>query len=306
MSKDFLKEKIDIIKQNPGTLFGLLYPYILIILIGIGFYYLANEGNVAQQKVPVNIVENKVVSDLEVKSPSSIPPADVFELSKPTPELIAKGKAIFKTTCAVCHGENGTGTGPGAAGLNPAPRNFTTHEGWKNGETISGIFSTLEDGIPNSPMIAYDFLKPEEKFGLAHYIRSEFITNPPVDDEFDLQALDMLYNLSEGVDVPGQIPVKDAMKLIVEENSAKIQKEKDALEKINRDGTTKAVLLNKVTDNLQLAISALANSNKWKANKDALESFLTLNVNQNGFNGGLFNLTSDQWNELYNYLNALL
>ena len=34
-------------------------------------------------------------------------------------------KAYFKMKCTVCHGENGTGDGPGGAALDPKPRNFT-------------------------------------------------------------------------------------------------------------------------------------------------------------------------------------
>jgi mono/diheme cytochrome c family protein len=32
---------------------------------------------------------------------------------------------MFETLCAVCHGIDGTGTGPAAASLNPKPRNYT-------------------------------------------------------------------------------------------------------------------------------------------------------------------------------------
>lgn len=32
--------------------------------------------------------------------------------------------ALFKTRCALCHGPDGHGNGPGAAALKPAPRNF--------------------------------------------------------------------------------------------------------------------------------------------------------------------------------------
>ena len=32
---------------------------------------------------------------------------------------------MFKTRCAPCHGEHGKGDGPGAAALNPKPRNYT-------------------------------------------------------------------------------------------------------------------------------------------------------------------------------------
>ena len=32
--------------------------------------------------------------------------------------------ALFKTRCALCHGPDGRGDGPGSAALKPAPRNF--------------------------------------------------------------------------------------------------------------------------------------------------------------------------------------
>jgi mono/diheme cytochrome c family protein len=35
------------------------------------------------------------------------------------------GKTIFTTYCTVCHGNEGKGDGPGAAALNPKPRNFS-------------------------------------------------------------------------------------------------------------------------------------------------------------------------------------
>lgn len=39
----------------------------------------------------------------------------------------AKGEAqtMFRARCVVCHGEKGMGDGPGAAALNPKPRNYT-------------------------------------------------------------------------------------------------------------------------------------------------------------------------------------
>ena len=37
----------------------------------------------------------------------------------------AEAKKYFDTTCVVCHGKDGKGDGPGAAALNPKPRNYT-------------------------------------------------------------------------------------------------------------------------------------------------------------------------------------
>jgi mono/diheme cytochrome c family protein len=305
MSYSNYKDKIDEIKQNHGMLFGLIYPYILVIILAVGIYYLANEANVAQQKVPPLTAQPVIITDLTLQQPKVISPVDINKISVPTTELIAIGSKIYKTTCAACHGDEGTGTGLGSVGLNPAPRNFTKHEGWKNGETITGIYTTLQEGIPNSSMISYDFLTPEENFSLAHYIRSEFIDDAPIDDETDLAGLEILYNLSAGKKVAGQMPIESAMKFIVKEQNYKFEKITEVVEDLNTNSRTSQLLKN-VTDDLQLALSALENSNQWRGSEDLLIKFLTTNVNQNGFNGKIFNLNSDEWNTLYNYFNNVL
>jgi mono/diheme cytochrome c family protein len=301
------KDKIDELKQNPGMLFGLLYPYILVLILAIGIYYLANIANVAQQKVPPLTAEPVIIADLTIQQPKVIPAVDINKIKVPTPELISMGSKIYTTNCTSCHGDEGTGTGVASVGLNPAPRNFTKGEGWINGETITGIYTTLQEGIPNSSMIAYDFLTPEEKFSMAHYIRSEFIKDPPMDDETDLAGLDKLYNLSAGMKVAGQMPIESAMKLIVKEHDYQFEKITAVVEDVNTNlGSKTSQLINSVTDDLPLAVSALQNSSKWRGSKDSLIKFLTTNVNQNGFNGKIFNLNPDEWNTLYNYLNNKL
>lgn len=41
-----------------------------------------------------------------------------------TPEARQQAQQIFGTRCAVCHGPEGRGDGPGGAALNPKPRDF--------------------------------------------------------------------------------------------------------------------------------------------------------------------------------------
>ena len=53
----------------------------------------------------------------------------------------AKGKVIFTTNCASCHGESGKGDGPVGVALNPHPRDFTKAE-FK--------FDAAKDGKPGS------------------------------------------------------------------------------------------------------------------------------------------------------------
>jgi mono/diheme cytochrome c family protein len=289
--------------KNPGAVFGLLYPYVLVIIVVIGIIYVLNLNNVARQEVtPVPPDTTAVPQDLEVKKARTIPPVDVFKISQPSQELVQKGQQMFTTVCASCHGENGTGTGPASIGLNPAPRNFTKNESWKNGRTISEMYTTLQEGIPGSAMISYDFLTPEERFSLIQYIRVTFMQDPPLDSHDELAALDQTYNLSSGMELPAQIPVAAAMDIIIKENQGKLDKLNKLFELINNSGNSSADLFKDVTSDCKLALSALLNSNSWNANKNTFEHFVTINVNQNGFNGRVFNLTSGQWEVLYNYL----
>ena len=42
----------------------------------------------------------------------------------PAPSGAEVGAKVFATRCALCHGPDGHGDGPGSAALNPKPRNF--------------------------------------------------------------------------------------------------------------------------------------------------------------------------------------
>jgi len=300
---EFLNE----VKHNPGTMFGILYPYILVIIVIIGLYYVANIGNVALNKQPAFIPDTTLVADIPVVAARTVPPVDIFKLKEPTAELLLKGKELYTTNCASCHNETGAGGGPASVGLNPAPRNFTNPDGWKNGRTISAIYTTLEEGIQGSAMISYNFLTPKERIALAHYIRQEFMKDVPLDIDADLAALNSIYNLSSGMEIPAQIPVAAAMEIISFENSQKEIKLEEALITINNDRNKYPVtLLEFIVDNERLALSALINSNNWKVDQIAFFNFIVLNSNYNGFNSEIINMSDFDRTLLFNYLNQLL
>lgn len=304
--QDNLKEKIQDLKENPGRIFGLLYPYIFIVILILGLIYMSNLGEIAKQTIPPALPDTTAPKQLKIEEPRTVAAVDVNELSKPTDELIAKGKALYQSNCASCHGVDGKGDGPASQGLNPPPRNYTIKTGWVNGEKITQIYETLESGISGSAMRSFDYLSTEDKFALAHYIRKTFIPNPPEDSKSDLQSLEQVYNLSEARKIPGQIPVEAAMDLIINENKGKVEKVKNTIEEISEDKSDGAAIFKKITKNPELAVTSLINSQVWKNNKNIFISLVIDNINQDGFNDKIFSLNDSEWNLLYNYMNKVL
>jgi cytochrome c553 len=85
-------------------------------------------------------------------------------------------KEIFDTRCAACHGTEGKGNGPGAAALNPKPRNYTD-KAWQAAVTDEQIKKTILLGgaavgkspvMPASPDLDE---KPEVVDGLVKIVR---------------------------------------------------------------------------------------------------------------------------------------
>ena len=129
---------------------------------------------------------------------------DVAALLKPTPELTAKGKSLFAVNCASCHGANGFGDGPAAAALNPKPRNF--HEGyWKYGGGVVRIVRTISTGSPGTAMAAFTNIPLEDRFALAHYVRS-LSPKPEEDKPEDLAWLGPIGGAPGGGTSPPEEP----------------------------------------------------------------------------------------------------
>ncbi|MCL6494159.1 MAG: cytochrome c, partial [Ignavibacterium sp.] len=228
-----IKEKVEEIKNSPGTIFGLVFPYFLVIGILFGLYFISKIEFIARQKVPAVMKDTTaVVMDLQMREAKVVPPVNLSDIKTATPQLLSEGETLYKSNCASCHGETGAGGGPASAGLNPAPRNFTSLEGWKNGPKLSQIYTTLQEGIAGSSMVSYDYLLPEQKFALAHYIRTNFVPNPPEDTQSDLDALDATYNLSAGQQLPAQIPVALAKTVLMKEYEPYLTRVENAINKI--------------------------------------------------------------------------
>ena len=62
-----------------------------------------------------------------------------------SPEAQEAANSIFAERCAVCHGDDGAGAGPGAANLNPKPQNFRSRK-WQKAMTDHQIAMIIVNG----------------------------------------------------------------------------------------------------------------------------------------------------------------
>ena len=102
--------------------------------------------------------------------------ADVLKM-KTSPKIgdlaaTAKGKELFATNCASCHGPEGKGDGPAGLSLNPPPRNQTDTKQYKYGYGELGIFRTVKHGIPGTGMAAFPQLSDDDIWCVANFVRT--------------------------------------------------------------------------------------------------------------------------------------
>jgi mono/diheme cytochrome c family protein len=72
-----------------------------------------------------------------------------------SPLAAEKAAALYKDLCATCHGAAGRGDGPGAAALNPRPKDFTNCKEMakESDETLLKIIKGGSQSVGRSPMM---------------------------------------------------------------------------------------------------------------------------------------------------------
>lgn len=90
-------------------------------------------------------------------------------------ESIARGDTVFRGvgSCNVCHGEEGDGTGIGASGLDPGPRDLTNAK-WHKARTDGELMWVLRHGSPGTAMITVvpGLISEEDGWHVINFIRS--------------------------------------------------------------------------------------------------------------------------------------
>lgn len=84
---------------------------------------------------------------------------------------LARGKKIFTSHCQSCHGAEGFGDGPLAAGLNPAPTSFRDTS---NTDKLSPLqaYNTIRLGLEGTAMRPFSELSDRQVWDVAFYINA--------------------------------------------------------------------------------------------------------------------------------------
>ena len=81
---------------------------------------------------------------------SAPPPADVA-----ADPWLARGREVFLSRCASCHGEKGRGDGPIARRISGPPPGDLTSGRWKHGGRPGEVLAVVRDGVPGTNMTGF-------------------------------------------------------------------------------------------------------------------------------------------------------
>jgi mono/diheme cytochrome c family protein len=97
---------------------------------------------------------------------------------RPSDELRARGRKIYESYCASCHGAKGNGRGPAAAAVRPRPTDFTSGV-YKLRSTPTGslptdadLFGSITRGLHGTAMPAWRRLDETDRWALALHLKS--------------------------------------------------------------------------------------------------------------------------------------
>ena len=150
-----------------------LYLFYFTIVIGVVYLFYYNILGIGDSQAQEYEHEMQAAAAQKKALAAAAPAAESFtEMTILKDEAsLEKGKKIYITNCAACHGQNGEG------GIGP---NMTDNY-WLHGNSIQELLKIINDGVPDKGMIPWKGnLTPKQMQEVASYILvSLHGTNPP-------------------------------------------------------------------------------------------------------------------------------
>lgn len=288
--------------KEPSRLFGWTYLYFFVLLVLLGIYYVKNINTVSFNQIPISYVDSlNIDRDVVIKKGGVLPAVDLSSILNPDSGSVSKGKELYDANCQSCHGSEGKGEGAAGILLDPKPRNFYDVDGWTNGRNFSDLYKTLQEGIIKNGMAAYEYLPPSDRIAIIQYIRS--LVNLPAVNQEEVSILDTEYNLSEGVEVANQIPIKAAAEKIINESRNQIKKLSPVNSIDYKDNIGSQLFISYTTfPNVTLDIFR---QNRVITDLNQFIKQVSAAPYENGFSSSIVNLSTEDWSRLHKYLLAL-
>ncbi|VAW58127.1 hypothetical protein MNBD_GAMMA11-716, partial [hydrothermal vent metagenome] len=118
----------------------------------------------------------------------------VVVIPRKQPDL-KRASQLFADNCTSCHGIDGSGNGPAAIDMEPAPTNFRESERYQQ-RTLFGLHSTITRGVNDTAMPAFKQFSDDERWSLAFYVGG--LAAPAKDLTTDIHTLKSpLLNISQ-------------------------------------------------------------------------------------------------------------
>ena len=152
----------------PAWFMYLFYATIIFAVCYLLTYHVFGIGQLQYAEYKTEMAQADIEKKIFLSKAANKVDENTVKLSA-DPAAIASGQAIFKSTCAACHGDHAQG--------NVGPN--LTDDYWLHGAKINDLFKTIKYGVLAKGMPTWEKqLSPRQISDVANYIKSIHGTNP--------------------------------------------------------------------------------------------------------------------------------
>ena len=154
---------------TPAWFMGLFYASITFAMVYMFSYHVFGIGQLQDDEYKTEMVLAAKEKEVYLAKAANRVDENTVALTKDA-AVLSSGQAVFKQSCAPCHGDKGQGVvGPNL-----------TDDFWIHGAKLKDVFKTIKYGVTAKGMPTWEKqLSPKQISDVANYIKSIHGTNPP-------------------------------------------------------------------------------------------------------------------------------